>query len=185
MVFICFSKVFWSLTVIVFCVMKTVIHHKPESCYSKGGPWLASVACSWLEVQTVRSRICCLARSIGDSCAHRRVKSSRIFVTSCSWRMKGSCVFTVKKLLTGKQLLPRLWIHACILQVCEIVSRSVTSVSLRPHGLQPARLCCPWNSLGKNTGMGCHSLLQGIFLTQGSNLGLPHYRQILYHLSHQ
>ena len=33
--------------------------------------------------------------------------------------------------------------------------------------------------------MGCHSLLQGIFLTQGSNLSLPHCRQILYHLSHQ
>ena len=33
--------------------------------------------------------------------------------------------------------------------------------------------------------MGCHFLLQGIFLTQGSNLGLPHYRQTLYHLSHQ
>ena len=38
---------------------------------------------------------------------------------------------------------------------------------------------------GQNTGVGCHVLLQGIFLTQGSNLGLPHYRQILYHLSHQ
>ena len=33
--------------------------------------------------------------------------------------------------------------------------------------------------------MGCHSLLQGTFLTQGSNPGLLHYRQILYHLSHQ
>ena len=33
--------------------------------------------------------------------------------------------------------------------------------------------------------MGSHSLLQGIFLTQGSNPGLPHCRQILYHLSHQ
>ena len=38
---------------------------------------------------------------------------------------------------------------------------------------------------GKNTGMGCHALLQGIFPTQGSNPGLPHCRQILYHLSHQ
>ena len=38
---------------------------------------------------------------------------------------------------------------------------------------------------GKNTGMDCHSLLQGIFLTQGSNPGLPLCRQILYHLSHQ
>ena len=36
-----------------------------------------------------------------------------------------------------------------------------------------------------NTGVGSHSLLQGIFLTQGSNLGLLHRRQILYHLSHQ
>ena len=38
---------------------------------------------------------------------------------------------------------------------------------------------------GKNTGVGCHFLLQEIFLTQGSNLGLPHCRQRLYHLSHQ
>ena len=36
----------------------------------------------------------------------------------------------------------------------------------------PARLLCPWNSPGKNTGVGCHALLQGIFLTQGSNLNL-------------
>ena len=47
------------------------------------------------------------------------------------------------------------------------------------------RLLCPWNSLGKNTGVGCHFLLQGNFLIQGSNPGLLHYRQILYCLSHQ
>ena len=58
-------------------------------------------------------------------------------------------------------------------------------LTLRSHGLQPTRLLCLWNSPGKNTGVGSHSLLQGIFLTQGSNLGLLHYRQILYHLSHQ
>ena len=40
---------------------------------------------------------------------------------------------------------------------------------------------CPWNSPGKSTGVGCHFLLQGIFPTQGLNLGLLHYRQILYH----
>ena len=38
---------------------------------------------------------------------------------------------------------------------------------------------------GKNTGVGFHSLLQGIFPTQGANLGLPHCRQILYHLSYR
>ena len=37
----------------------------------------------------------------------------------------------------------------------------------------------------KSTGVGCHALLQGIFPTQGSNPGLSHYEQILYHLSHQ
>ena len=41
------------------------------------------------------------------------------------------------------------------------------------------------DSPGKNTGMGCHALLQGIFPTHGSNPGLPHCRHILYHLSHQ
>ena len=41
------------------------------------------------------------------------------------------------------------------------------------------------DSPGKNTGVGCHALLQGIFPTQGSNPGIPHCRQILYHLSHQ
>ena len=50
--------------------------------------------------------------------------------------------------------------------------------------------CSPGSSVhedspGKNTGVGCHALLQGIFPTQGSNPGLPHCRQILYHLSHQ
>ena len=45
------------------------------------------------------------------------------------------------------------------------------------------RLLCPWNSPGKNTGVGCPALYQGIFLTQGSNPGLLHCRQILHHLS--
>ena len=44
---------------------------------------------------------------------------------------------------------------------------------------------CPWNSLGTHTGLGCHSHLQGIFLTQGLNLHLLHYRHSLYYLSHQ
>ena len=46
------------------------------------------------------------------------------------------------------------------------------SVSLQPHGLQPTRLLCPWNSLDKKTGVGSHSLLQGTFPAQGLNLSL-------------
>ena len=48
------------------------------------------------------------------------------------------------------------------------------------HGLYS-----PWNSPGRNTGLGSLSLLQGIFPTQGSNPGLLHCRQILYQLSHK
>ena len=62
---------------------------------------------------------------------------------------------------------------------CESESRSVLSDSLQPHGLQPARLLCPWKSPGKKTGEGSLSLLQGIFPTQGSNPGLLHCRRIL------
>ena len=43
----------------------------------------------------------------------------------------------------------------------------LSRVFLRPHGLQPARLLCPGDSADKNTGAGCHALLQGIFQTQG------------------
>ena len=76
------------------------------------------------------------------------------------------------------------------------------SHSLRPHGVHSAwnspgentgvashsilqRIYSPWNSPGQNTGVGSLSLLQGIFPTQGSNLGLPRCRQILYQLSHK
>ena len=54
-------------------------------------------------------------------------------------------------------------------------SHSVMSDSLRPH-----ELYSPWNSPGLNSGVGGHSLLQGIFLTQGLNPVLLHCRQILY-----
>ena len=53
---------------------------------------------------------------------------------------------------------------------CQVAS--FVSDSLRPYGLYPARLLCPWDSLGKNTGVGHHVLLQGIFLIQGWNLYL-------------
>ena len=46
------------------------------------------------------------------------------------------------------------------------------SHSSQPQGLQPTRLLCPWDFPGKNTGVGCHFLLQGIFLTQGSSSSL-------------
>ena len=54
-----------------------------------------------------------------------------------------------------------------------------------PKNCKPTSLLCPWTSPGQNTGVCCHSLLQGIFQTQGSKSGLLLCRQILYSLSHQ
>ena len=51
-------------------------------------------------------------------------------------------------------------------------------------GYMDSRLLRPWDFPGRNTGLGCCALLQGIFPTQGSNPHLLHCRQILYHLSH-
>ena len=49
----------------------------------------------------------------------------------------------------------------------------------------PHQVLCPQNFPGKNIGVCSHSFLKGLFLTQGSNPGLPHCRQILYHMNHQ
>ena len=99
----------------------------------------------------------------------------------------------------------------CDQAVCKLVSFSSLPVRLLVSGVQPDNLnsgCChvaglvakscptlatPWTAAcqvplgfpGKSTGVGCHFLLQEIFPTQGSNLGLLHCPQILYRLSHQ
>ena len=66
-----------------------------------------------------------------------------------------------------------------LLDVCIRALCSVVFNSMQPHRLQPTRLLCPCNFPGKNTGVGCHFLLQEIFLTQGSNpclLNLLHWQ---------
>ena len=66
----------------------------------------------------------------------------------------------------------------------ENVCLSVVSDLSDPMDCSPPGSSVHGDSPGKNTGVGCHTLLQGIFPIQGSNLGLLHYKQILYHLSH-
>ena len=74
--------------------------------------------------------------------------------------------------------------EALSLSLCECWSLSHVRPFAMPWMIS-ARLLCPWDSPGENTGVGRHSLLQEIFLTQGWNPGLPYCRHILYHLSHQ
>ena len=72
-----------------------------------------------------------------------------------------------------------IYVYTHTLRCCCFISSAVSD-SLRPCELQPARLRCPWHSLGKSTRVGCHTLLEGIFLTQGLNPGLLHCWESLY-----
>ena len=67
----------------------------------------------------------------------------------------------------------------------KVKSLSRVRLFATPWAVACSRLLRPWDFLGKSTGVDCHFFLQGIFPTQGSNPGLPHCRQTLYHLSHQ
>ena len=84
---------------------------------------------------------------------------------------------------------PQLWLYGTLL-VKWCLCFLIHCLGFEPRGLQPSRLLCSWNSPSKNTGVGSHSLLQRIFLAQGSNLHLLHCRQIFffffffYHLNH-
>ena len=79
---------------------------------------------------------------------------------------------------TGRQIL----YHWCHLRS---PSAFIMKVPQSSPTLWSRGLYSPWNSPGQNTGVGSHSFLQGIFLTWGSNPGLPRCRQILHHLSYQ
>ena len=63
--------------------------------------------------------------------------------------------------------------------ICVCVRAQLCPALCDPMDCSPPDFC-PWNFPGKHTGVGCHFLLQGIFLIQGLNPGLPHCRQILY-----
>ena len=84
----------------------------------------------------------------------------------------------------GKDQIPGgvLYVRSKVGTTVKVISEScsVMSDSCDPHGLYS-----PWNSPGQNTTVGSLSLLQRIFPIQGSNPGLPHFRRILYQLSHK
>ena len=64
--------------------------------------------------------------------------------------------------------------HTHIYIYAFVLSCSIVFNSLWPPGFSPTMLLCPWDFQVENTRVGCHFLLQGIFLTQGSNLCLLH-----------
>ena len=111
----------------------------------------------------------------------------RIFLTQGSDPCLHVSCLTGGFFTSGPQGKPCVCVCECVcVGVCKVKLLVATLCpTLQTHGLGPARLLCPWNSPGNNTGMGCYFLLQGIFLTQGLYSSLLHCRQILYCLSHQ
>ena len=110
-------------------------------------------------------------------------------VRSCYYRsekrgIRAGQVKTPQSLLFSPRFIHYFWMTTpwivANLWLVSVLSHSVMSDSLWPHGLLATRLLCGWNSPGKNTGVDCHALLLEIFPTQESNPGLPHCRQFLY-----
>ena len=85
---------------------------------------------------------------------------------------------TMRLNTAGKQMCP----NNQVVCVCLVTKSCLTLLQL--HGLQPARLFCPWDSPGKNTGVGCHFLLQETFPTHGLNPHLLHWQADSLPLSH-
>ena len=77
-----------------------------------------------------------------------------------------------------------LCVCVCVCVCIHLVSQSCPTLC-DPRDCSRPGASAHGDSPGKNTGVGCHALLQGIFPTQGLNIGLLHWRWILYHLSHQ
>ena len=73
--------------------------------------------------------------------------------------------FQIQSISERSEFFKNKWWHACVV---------MSDFLWPPHGLEPTRLPCPWDSPGRNTGVGCHFLLHGIILTQGSNSCLLH-----------
>ena len=123
---------------------------------------------------------CCTFCELGKKimmCIHclSIIQNFLTFLKSCVWLIL-ICPLQPWQLLIfllSSSLLPFSECHMCCASSLSCVRLFVTPWSV--HGDSP----------GKNTEVGCHSLLQGIFPTQGSNPGLLHCRKILYHLSHQ
>ena len=63
-------------------------------------------------------------------------------------------------------------VSVCVCVCVCVRARAQSHLTLQPHGWQPARFLCPWDFPRKNIGVDCHFILQGIFPTQGQNLGL-------------
>ena len=125
---------------------------------------------------------CCGAQPLGHVCFGRCVYKLSCPVVRRIFPDQGLNPYIDRQILncwTTREVLTTIW------KWKKVKVKSFSHVRLFATPWTPANQApCPWDFPGKNTGVGCHFLLQEIFLTQGLNLGLLHGRQMLYHLSH-
>ena len=112
-----------------------------------------------------------------------------------SWQIDGKAMETVRDFLGSKitadgdcshEIKTHLLLgRTSMINLVKVKSLSRVPTLCDPIDCSPLGSSVHGNFPGKSAGVGCHFLLQGIFLTQGSNPGLPHCRHMLYRLSHQ
>ena len=109
---------------------------------------------------------------------------SRTFWNSLTRELSQQHFYRCFIFLMKTSALSKLGPEACCTSTLEVLACSVAQLcrTLQPHGQLPSRLHCPWDFPGKNTGVGCHALLHGIFPDQGSHL---HWQADSLPLSHQ
>ena len=125
--------------------------------------WPLSYLCKQESVE-----LCCgTHRTKFIGCDHKTYKDNSfswgMFYFSNQYLLLKYSWFTEMLISAVQQRYSFIHIYVCVC-VCVCVSGSVVSDSLQPRGLQPTRLLHPWNSPAKNTGVGCHFLLQHIYV---------------------
>ena len=131
------------------------------------------------------SRMCHMPEILPMSQMHDIKLNTLLSVLTSSQWGQHTCAILLRKSGPGGICIRDVWLWGRCLSLFPPHHKKVKLLVTQscPNLCDP--MVYPWNFPGKNNGVGCNSLLQGIFPTQGSNPGLLHCRQILYHLSHQ
>ena len=116
----------------------------------------------WTAMRPVKSKL----QELGCQCENYQSSPEKKSSNQDPWPSIHSRVFQPQTGVSVSLVSMRVSVCVC---ACWVTQSHPTL--LRPHGPQSTRPLCPWDSPGKNTGGGCHFLLQGIFLTRGWN---PH-----------
>ena len=157
-----------------------------------GGGWRMQIL---YNTSHLSESLCIIPLIIKYSCFSLHTHTHRFFFFFCCFEKAKQCIlsahcgqigaFLMWKSPFGSNCQERIGKKHNMQRMDSLCAPSLSRVQLSATpGLQPTRLICPWDSPGKNTGLGCHALLQGFFPTQGSNPHLLHWQVDSLPLSH-